>query len=172
MTTFLFRAWVSFNHVVAPVSLRRCDDRAWHIHWGGNWGYEIPQQQIAFAHRLIEEGIAIVHGHSSHHVKALEVFKGSLILHGCGDFLTDYEGISGNENFRGDLGLSYSVEIDSQSGDLMSARFVPMQIRPFRLEHTSVIDARWLCDHLNQLSETFGTRVRLGEDNSLMLRWQ
>src|SRR2546423_1740667 len=53
------------------------------IHWGSNWGYEIPRDQIAFAHRLIEEGIAIVHGHSSHHVKAIEVFKGRLILYGC-----------------------------------------------------------------------------------------
>jgi len=28
-----------------------------------------------------------------------------LILFGCGDFLTDYEGISGYEQFRGDLTL-------------------------------------------------------------------
>ena len=69
------------------------------IHWDSNWGYEIPRGQIMFAHCLIEEGIAIVHGHSSHHVKAIEVFKGRLILYGCGDFLTDYEGIGGYEMF-------------------------------------------------------------------------
>src|SRR5206468_9125559 len=55
------------------------------IHWGSNWGYGIPSKQVAFAHRLVEEGVAIVHGHSSHHVKAIEVFKGRLILYGCGD---------------------------------------------------------------------------------------
>ena len=65
------------------------------IHWGGNWGYEIPREQIVFAHYLIEQGVAIVHGHSSHHVKAIELFKGRLILYGCGDFITDYEGITG-----------------------------------------------------------------------------
>ncbi len=32
------------------------------IHWGSNWGYDIPSKQIAFAHRLVEEGVAIVHG--------------------------------------------------------------------------------------------------------------
>jgi len=36
------------------------------IHWGGNWGYEIPREQIVFAHHLIEQGVAIVHAHSSH----------------------------------------------------------------------------------------------------------
>src|SRR2546429_567305 len=28
------------------------------IHWGSNWGYEITSEQIAFAHHLIEQGIA------------------------------------------------------------------------------------------------------------------
>jgi poly-gamma-glutamate capsule biosynthesis protein CapA/YwtB (metallophosphatase superfamily) len=141
------------------------------IHWGGNWGYDIPRKQIAFAHRLVEEGVTIVHGHSSHHVKAIEVFKGRLIVYGCGDFLTDYEGISGYEMFGGDLALMYLVEIDSSSGDLLSARLVPMQMRRFRLERTSATDARRLCDLLNTLGTSFGTHARLNEDNSLILEW-
>src|SRR5436190_11218124 len=141
------------------------------IHWGSNWGYDIPPEQIAFAHRLIDEGVAIVHGHSSHHVKAIEVFKGRLILYGCGDFLTDYEGISGYEMFRGDLALMYLIELDSRSGELLSARLVPMQMRRFRLERTSAADAGQLCDLLNALGAPFGTQVRRGEDNSLSLEW-
>ena len=105
------------------------------IHWGSNWGYDVPPKQIAFAHRLIEEGVTIVHGHSSHHVRAIEVFKGRLILYGCGDFLNDYEGISGYEMFRGDLGLMYLVDLDLRNGQLVSARLVPMRMRRFRLEH-------------------------------------
>lgn len=142
------------------------------IHWGSNWGYEIPREQIAFAHRLIDEGVAIVHGHSSHHVKAIEVFRGRLILYGCGDFLTDYEGISGYETFRGDLALMYLMELDSDNGELIAARLVPMQMRRFRLEHASAADVEWLCYLLNKLGKQFGTGARLEEDNSLMLEWQ
>jgi poly-gamma-glutamate capsule biosynthesis protein CapA/YwtB (metallophosphatase superfamily) len=140
------------------------------IHWGSNWGYEIPREQVLFAHRLIEEGVAIVHGHSSHHVKAIEVFRGRLILYGCGDFLTDYEGISGYEAFRGDVGLMYLVELDSDSGKLINARLVPMQMRRFRLERASAADAKWLCNLLNELGKPFSTVLRLQEDNSL-LEW-
>src|SRR5438034_9318705 len=131
------------------------------IHWGSNWGYEIPRDQIAFAHRLIEEGVAIVHGHSSHHVKAIEVFRGRLILYGCGDFLTDYEGISGYPaaaGFRGDLALMYLVELDSGSGELIAARLVPMQMRRFQLQRALAADARWLCDLLDKLGAKFKTR--------------
>jgi poly-gamma-glutamate synthesis protein (capsule biosynthesis protein) len=141
------------------------------IHWGSNWGHEISREQIAFAHRLIEEGVAIVHVHSSHHVKAIEVFKDRLILYGCGDFLTDYEGISGYESFRGNLALMYLVDVDSQSGQLLSARLVPMNMRRFRLERASAADAKWLCNLLNELGTPFGTRARLKE-NSIMLEWQ
>jgi poly-gamma-glutamate synthesis protein (capsule biosynthesis protein) len=145
------------------------------IHWGGNWGYEIPREQIVFAHRLIEEGVAIVHGHSSHHVKAIEVFKARLILYGCGDFITDYEGISGYPaaaGFRGDLALMYFVELDSSNGKLISARLVPMQMRRFRLECASAADVKWLCNLLNELGARFSACVKLQSDNSLVLGWR
>jgi poly-gamma-glutamate capsule biosynthesis protein CapA/YwtB (metallophosphatase superfamily) len=142
------------------------------IHWGRNWGYEIPRDQITFAHRLIEEGVAIVHGHSSHHVKAIEIFKERLLLYGCGDFLTDYEGISGYEMFRGDLALMYLIELDSCSGELIAARLVPMRMRRFRLERASAADARWLCNLLNQLGKQFSTGATLEKDNSLILEWR
>ena len=142
------------------------------IHWGSNWGHEIPRDQITFAHRLIEEGIAIVHGHSSHHVKAIEVFKKGLILYGCGDFLTDYEGISGYEMFRGDLALIYLIELDSCSGELIAARLVPMRMRRFRLERASATDARWLCNLLNQLGAQFTTGATLENDGRLILEWR
>jgi poly-gamma-glutamate capsule biosynthesis protein CapA/YwtB (metallophosphatase superfamily) len=142
------------------------------IHWGGNWNYNIPTEQIAFAHRLIDGGVAVVHGHSSHHVKGIEVFKNRLILYGCGDFVTDYEGITGHDNFRGDLALIYLIELDPRSCHLVSAELVPMQMRQFRLERTSSVDTRWLRDLLNRLGAQFGTSVRLGPDNRMTLEWE
>jgi poly-gamma-glutamate synthesis protein (capsule biosynthesis protein) len=116
--------------------------------------------------------VDIVHGHSSHHVKAVEVYREHLILYGCGDFLTDYEGIGGYERFRGDLALMYLVQVDAQEGRLVAARLVPMQSRRFRLNHAAPADAQWLCDLLNRLGAPFGTHVQLAGDNSLTLRWR
>ena len=95
------------------------------IHWGGNWGYEIPEAQIDFARGLIEEGVDLVHGHSSHHVKALEVYRRRPILYGCGDLLTDYEGIRGHEAYRGDLAIMYFIRFDLASNDLIDLQLVP-----------------------------------------------
>src|SRR5207237_7726978 len=46
------------------------------IHWGGNWGYRIPGEQIDFAHRLTDPArVHIVHGRSHHHVTALDTCR-------------------------------------------------------------------------------------------------
>jgi poly-gamma-glutamate synthesis protein (capsule biosynthesis protein) len=42
-------------------------------------------------------GIDLVYGHSSHHVRLIEIDRDRLILYGCGDFIDDYEAISGYE---------------------------------------------------------------------------
>lgn len=140
------------------------------IHWGGNWGYEIPRSQTSFAHRLIEKGGAdIIHGHSSHHVKGMEVYREKLILYGCGDFINDYEGISGYESYRADLALMYFPSVDP-SGNLVQLWMTPMQMRQFRLHRASQADAQWLRDVLNRVGEKLGTRVTMDEGR-LRLLW-
>ncbi len=140
------------------------------IHWGGNWGYEIPQSQISFARRLVNEGgVDIVHGHSSHHPKGFEVYQGRLIIYGSGDFLNDYEGIGGYEKFRGDLVLMYLVRVRASTGELEELQLVPLKSHRLRLTYATRDDARWLHDTLNREGERFGTRLRLNHDNSLSL---
>lgn len=142
------------------------------LHWGGNWGFEIPREQSAFASRLVDGGGAdIVHGHSSHHVKGIEVRHGKLILYGCGDFLNDYEGIGGYDDFRGELSLMYFPEIDPASGSLRSLRAVPMRTRRFRLERAPAEGVAWLRRTLDREGRSLGTHVTAQEDGVLSLAW-
>ncbi len=142
------------------------------VHWGSNWGYDIPREQTVFSHRLIDEaGVDIIHGHSSHHVRAIEVYKDRLILYGCGDFLNDYEGISGYEEFRADLSLMYFVTVDPSTGKLLGLQMIPTQIRRFKVIWASNVDTLWLKDTLNREGATFGTKLNVSEDNRLTLQW-
>ncbi len=137
------------------------------IHWGTNWGFAVPEEHVRFAHGLIRAGVDVVHGHSSHHVRPIEVFEGKLVLYGCGDFLDDYEGIGGDEEFREDLTLMYVPSVDAVSGRLSTLHITPMQIRNFRLRRASRADAGWLRDTINRESRTFGFQVELHEDRRL-----
>jgi poly-gamma-glutamate synthesis protein (capsule biosynthesis protein) len=142
------------------------------IHWGSNWGYEIPPEHTEFAHKLIDEvGVDVIHGHSSHHVKGIEVYREKPIIYGSGDFLNDYEGISGYENYRSDLALMYFVSVDPLSGKLEQLQMTPMQIKHFRVNRASRADALWLRDTLNREGENLETWVEINQDNTLTLRW-
>jgi poly-gamma-glutamate synthesis protein (capsule biosynthesis protein) len=142
------------------------------IHWGGNWGFEVPDRQRAFARRLIETaGVDVVHGHSSHHVKGIEVYGGRPILYGCGDFLSDYEGISGYEAFRGDLGLLYFVMLDRYDGRLTRLLMTPTRVRRLQVARAGSEDARWLIDTLNRECRQFGTSVVPAGEGRLQLEW-
>ncbi len=142
------------------------------VHWGGNWGYGIPDDQIEFAHRLIDEaGVDIVYGHSSHHAKGLEVYQGRLILYGCGDFLNDYEGIGGYEEYRPDLTLMYFPTVDASTGKLIQLRLVPMQIRHMKLNRAGRKDAQWLREVLSRESGRFGVGVQIDDKGDLAATW-
>jgi poly-gamma-glutamate synthesis protein (capsule biosynthesis protein) len=143
------------------------------IHWGANWGYDVPEEQIRFSRRVIDAAaVDVVYGHSSHHAKPVEVYRNKLILYGCGDLINDYEGIEGYEAFRPDLALMYVAKIDPASGNLLGLEMTPLQVRKFRLNRASPSDARWLAGVLNREGKVFGTGVVVTPENRLQLRWK
>jgi poly-gamma-glutamate capsule biosynthesis protein CapA/YwtB (metallophosphatase superfamily) len=164
----------SLRHISAKVKAARRpgDVVVASIHWGGNWGYAVPTAHRDFARGLIEQcAVDVVHGHSSHHPLGIEVYRGRPILYGCGDFINDYEGITGHEAYRGDLSLMYFLKIDPASGRLSRLWMVPMQMRRFRLQRASAQDTRWLREVLDREGRPFASRVEIGPDGELEVRW-
>ncbi|MDQ7250512.1 CapA family protein [Dongia sedimenti] len=130
------------------------------IHWGGNWGYTISAEQRRFAQGLTRSaGVDLVHGHSSHHPRGLEVHEGKLILYGCGDFLNDYEGIGGEEKYRPDLTLAYLPELDPATGNLTNLAMLPFHVAKFQLHTAKAEEADWLAATLTRQGQALGTRV-------------
>ncbi|MEU7059381.1 CapA family protein [Streptomyces sp. NPDC046197] len=122
------------------------------VHWGSNWGYHVPQQQVRFAHTLVDGGVDVVHGHSSHHPRPVEVYRDRLILYGCGDFVDDYEGISGYEQYRDDLRVAYLASVEAGTGRLTDLRMRVLRARRMRLEPAAEEDRDWLRETLQRIS--------------------
>lgn len=139
------------------------------IHWGSNWGYAIPREQTRLAHALVEAGVDVVHGHSSHHPRPIEVHRDRLVLYGCGDLINDYEGIRGHEEYRSDLRLLYLVDLDRTTGRLVGLRMVPLRARRLRLERASAEETAWLRSTLHRVSRDRGVPVELSSEGGLRL---
>ena len=111
--------------------------------------------------------MSIVHGHSSHHPRAIEIYRDHLILYGCGDLLNDYEGIRGYERYRDDLVLMYFADLDPTSGSLHALKLVPLQIKNFCLSIPSRRDIEWMRQTLDGECQQFGTRVIFDSERQL-----
>ena len=135
------------------------------VHWGGNWGWSVDSSFVKFAHKAIDEaGVHVIHGHSSHHVKGIEVHNGRLIIYGCGDFLNDYEGITGYEGYRDDLALMYFVDVSPDTGLLAGLRMVPTQINHLRVNKAKEEGIKWLVKTMSRECKKFGSDVKRVDD--------
>ncbi len=152
-------------------ALRRDDDLVVaSIHWGANWVHEVPAKQRAFAQRLLDSGaVDAIHGHSSHHPLPVQIHRGKLVLHGCGDLVNDYEGIEPRGTWRSDLGCLYLADFDAATRHCLALRIVPLQLRRFRLGAPDEAALAWLASTIaDPPGDTF---ARLVLDRGA-LHWQ
>ena len=155
----------------------RQDDRptlkVFSVHWGPNYAWEPTEEIRSLAHFLIDEcGIDVIHGHSSHHVQGVEVYKSKLIIYGCGDFVDDYALVAG---YRNDLSAVWRLNLHRSEKviGLASLEIFPTKIKQFQAQRLSVSDPdhEWIRDRFGVLSEHFGTQVptRLGDQGQMVI---
>ncbi|KAF2177218.1 putative polyglutamate biosynthesis protein [Zopfia rhizophila CBS 207.26] len=145
------------------------------VHWGPNHSW-VPSDDIrSLAHFLVDEcEVDIVHGHSSHHIQGAEVYKGRLIIYGCGDFVDDY---AVDAEFRNDLSAVWRVAVEKARDNGKKLRVSRLEVFPSRIKHfqTHLLDKddrdhKWVRSRFSELSKAFGTKIQdeSGEDGQIV----
>ena len=133
------------------------------VHSGNNFGHGIDPAERTFALRLIgDAGFDLIHCHSSHHVKAIEVHEGRPILYGSGDVISDYEGIANSPSedaFRPELGTIAFATLSADTSACRGLFLRPTRVRQLRVQRADADEAAALCAILNRESARFGTRI-------------
>ncbi|WP_028982448.1 CapA family protein [Sporocytophaga myxococcoides] len=124
------------------------------IHWGPNMEIEPNKRQIEFAHRLIDLGVDIIHGHSAHIFQGIEIYKGKIILYDTGDFIDDYVV---NELLRNDRSFLFECIIKNK-------KLSEFKLRPVIIQNMQVCLAighnkEYAIARMQYLSSVFGTRI-------------
>jgi hypothetical protein len=150
------------------------------VHWGPNYQW-IPDKKIQeLAKWMINEGVDVIHGHSSHHVQGVEIVERKngtrgLIIYGCGDFVDDY---AVDEQYRNDLGALFQlyVSISTQDETSKSVCLHSLSVFPTRCSNFQVnrlgcedVDWTWIKDKFIQLSNVGGKAWTVGQNNELLL---
>ena len=100
----------------------------------------------------------------------MEVYRGKLILYGCGDFIDDYEGITGYEQYRDDLRLALFAELAADTAADQAADGAPAG-PPDAAAPGIERDANWLRAQIDRISRPFGSHVDCDPDGTLVLQW-
>lgn len=136
------------------------------LHWGPNWGFDVSRRQQRFARALIDGArVDLVFGHSSHHIKGIELHRGRPIVYGAGDLLDDYEGIGGYEAYRAELGVVYFATFAVGSGELIRFRMTPKRTCQLQIRRAGGADRQWLYRTLRAQSCRFDTGIELRDDD-------
>jgi poly-gamma-glutamate capsule biosynthesis protein CapA/YwtB (metallophosphatase superfamily) len=101
-------------------------------------------------------------------VQGVEVYKGKIIIYGCGDFVDDY---ALNTEFRNDLGSVWRVLVKEKENNgkdggkglvLDRLEIFPTRVEKFRamLLDEGAKDHRWVRKRIEELSLDLGTKVR------------
>ncbi|CAF1653341.1 unnamed protein product [Adineta ricciae] len=152
------------------------------IHWGPNYQWRPERKIRELAHWMINEGVDVIHGHSSHHIQGIELFprqnrNPALIIYGCGDFLDDY---AIDEQYRNDLSALFRLNLSISTSESDQSKFVsihslsiyPTRCSNFqvnRLDHDDA-DWKWIKDKLTELSDLHDKTWIVGENHNLVLR--
>lgn len=124
------------------------------IHWGSNWGYDIPEYHREFAHYIIENAkVDLIHGHSSHHFRPIEIYQGKLILYGCGDLINDYETIDNGEKdiYLSWASIAYFPKYNLDTRELLDLVLIPCIIRDMKLVNISERELLNIVNRLNKI---------------------
>ncbi|KAJ0404900.1 hypothetical protein P43SY_001812 [Pythium insidiosum] len=134
------------NRILPPKERSRDDDLlVLSIHWGPNWAFRYSDdldyqrcRQI-LAHRIIRElGVDLIYGHSSHHIRGLELLDGKLIIYGAGDLINDYEGFENpGDDAYNKFGALFLVDLDVDTAACRALRLIPTMMFELRLRRVS-----------------------------------
>jgi poly-gamma-glutamate synthesis protein (capsule biosynthesis protein) len=132
-------------------------------HAGANYGHAIePGERELFLRLIDEAGFDLIHCHSSHHLKAIEIHNGRPVLYGTGDVINDYEGIPAKperQPFCGQLGTIAFADFSAGTGACTALCLRPTKMRRLRAMRADGREAVELWTILNRESARFGTRI-------------
>lgn len=121
-------------------------------HWGPNWGYDPPKEQIPFAHALIDAGADLIFGHSGHIFRGIEIYKNKPIIYCAGDFIDDY---AVDEIERNDE--SFLFVIDSDLTDGCKIYLYPTIIHQFQAQLAVSARKKSILNKMQKLCADLGT---------------
>jgi hypothetical protein len=117
-----------------------------------------------FAHRVIDEGVDILWGHSAHVVQGIEFYGDGVILYDTGDFIEDYA-VDGF--LRNDLSALFYVDLFDERAP--QVRLLPVAINDMQVNVAHGRERAYFVERVRRLCGEMGTSVQEERGSQLLI---
>ena len=117
-----------------------------------------------FAHKVIDAGVDIYHGHSAHIFQGIEMYNNKVIFHDTGDFVDDY---AVDSILRNDRSFLFLVEVDKKG--IQKIELIPVLISNMQVNRATDIDYEETIQRMKDLSQEFETTIEDSEKGIFVL---
>jgi poly-gamma-glutamate capsule biosynthesis protein CapA/YwtB (metallophosphatase superfamily) len=124
------------------------------LHGGPNWDERPSRKFQKFAHKLLDAGVDIIHGHSPHIFQGVEIYKNKLIMYSTGDFIDDY---ATDEIMRNDQSFFFLVTVDKKG--LKELRLIPVTNKNMQVNKAPLGDRLAILQRMQRLSSDLNTKI-------------
>ncbi len=92
------------------------------IHWGNEYLPQAESWRINLAHKMIDAGADIVHGHHPHVLQPSEIYQGKLIFYSLGNFIFD-------QNWSTETSTSQIINLKLTKNEIIDQQIIPLKIK-------------------------------------------
>jgi poly-gamma-glutamate capsule biosynthesis protein CapA/YwtB (metallophosphatase superfamily) len=125
-------------------------------HWGPNMVRVPPEHHRRFARRLIDAGVDIFWGHSSHVFQAVEIYKEKVIFYDCGELVDDY---AVDPILRNDESFIFEVLVDKSK--VKEINLIPTHIDRLKVNIARGRYGKMISKKMMTLCQEFKTPVSM-----------
>lgn len=128
------------------------------LHWGTEDSFSVTDEQVRFAHELIDQGADMILGHHPHRFQGIEIYKGKPIIYSLGNFIFDQNDPENQESFI--LNFTYSKTM------LTELRAIPVRtVDKIQVVPQEGPDAKTMLERELQLSNDLDTQFSILDDS-------
>ncbi len=132
------------------------------IHWGKNFSFLTTDEQIRFAHDVLDMGVDIILGHGAHYFHGIEIYKGKPIIYDMGDFLNDY---SEKDDFSK---ITFIFKLIIEGNTVDKIELIPTSSFNHQIEPVKGAKAQKVLGKMIELSERFDTDISIQGDTGII----
>jgi poly-gamma-glutamate capsule biosynthesis protein CapA/YwtB (metallophosphatase superfamily) len=133
------------------------------IHWGPNKVERPETTLVDFAHKIIDCGADLIHGHSAHIFQGIEIYNGKAIIYGAGDFIDDYMIYPDQHNDH-----SFLFKTIITKDGIQKIELIPVYISEMQVNLAKNDLAQKILNHMKKLSAEFGTKLEIKDDHGII----